>query len=327
MSTIKDVATKAGVSISTVSHVLNKTRFVSEETVVRVKNAIEELGYRSNNIARSLRNNKSYRIGLLVPEISNFFSIDIIESIEKIVRTAGYQLVIGYSHDKLEIEKEQIAFFDQQMIDGLILFPCEGDHSYLEENLCNYPIVAVDRKPENFICDYVGGANEEAVYAAITKMIEEGHRKIGMVIGPKALSPIVERAKGYYRALSEHGIEIEKNLIQIGGSDFESGMAMTECLLQEKGLTAIFAGNNILTLGALSCLQQHAIHIPKQIALLGVGDTRWATVSNPPLSVLRHPMSQIGAKAAEIIMDRINGADGEAVVYQFPVELVRRVSF
>ena len=327
MPTIKDVAIKAGVSISTVSHVLNKTRFVSEDTVERVEKAINELGYKSNIVARSLRSNKSYRIGLLVPEISNFFSVDIIEPIEKIVRSAGYQLVIGYSHDKLQLEKEQIDFFEQQQIDGLILFPSEGDHTYLKQSGLAYPIVAVDRKPLGLDCDYVGGENEQAVFDAITLMISEGHQKIGMLIGPKNLSPIEERANGYYRALKKRGIEIDKTLIQIGGSDFKSGVEMTELLLKQKGITAIFSGNNMLTLGALACLQKNKISIPESVALLGFGDTMWATVTAPPLSVLRHPMAKIGEKAAKILMERINGTNKPFQEYLFPVELVRRSSF
>ena len=143
--TIKDVAAAAGVSTATVSHVFNATRFVAPETAERVREAAKQLGYIPSINASSLRSNRSKRIGLLVPSIASFFSVDILDAVEQVLVKNGYQLVLGCSHENLEREKEQVDIFNYQQIDGMLMFPAPGDHSYLDSLPKDYPIVFLDR--------------------------------------------------------------------------------------------------------------------------------------------------------------------------------------
>ena len=173
-ATIKDVAHSAGVSTATVSHVFNNTRYVSSEIVDRVKKAADELGYIPNNLAKSLRSNESKKIGLLVPNISNYFSVDIISDINEVLSEKGYQVILGYSYENVSTEKEQMDLFFQEQVDGVIMFPAPGDHSYLNGTKRRVPIVLIDRKADGLEADCVTGNNEEAVYDAVSQTGAEG---------------------------------------------------------------------------------------------------------------------------------------------------------
>lgn len=325
--TIKDVAKMAGVSTATVSHVFNKTRYVSDEVMEKVNNAAKELGYVSNSIAKSLRSSKSNCIGLLVPNISNYFSVDIIEPIEWILREQGYRLIIGYSHEDIECEKEQIEIFNSQQIDGMLMFPSPGDHSYLKNMNSKYPIVFLDRKAKGYDADCVMGNNEDATFEAISLLIKSGHRSIGIINGITGISTTDERMRGYVRALQVHNIQIDPTLIKSGNSKFESGYEKTEELLEDGRMTALFVANNLMTIGALRCLIKMGVKIPNEVALLGVGDSIWAEVTNPPLSVLRHPTISMGEKAAEILLKRIKEGGDDYKEHRLLIELVRRKTF
>jgi LacI family transcriptional regulator len=325
--TIKDVAMWAGVSTATVSHVFNKTRYVSDETTKKVKNAAKELGYVSNSIARSLRSNKSNCIGLLVPNISNYFSVDIIEPIEWVLRKHGYRLIIGYSHEDIECEKEQVEMLNSQQIDGMLMFPSPGDHSYLKKMNYGYPIVFLDRKAKGYDADCVMGNNEDATFEAISLLIKSGHRSIGIINGISGISTTDERMQGYVKALETHNIPIDSALIKSGNSQFESGYERTKELLIDGRMTALFVANNLMTIGALHCLIKMGVKIPDEVALLGVGDSIWAEVTNPPLSVLRHPTISMGKKAAEVLLQRIKKGGHDYKDYRLPMEMVRRKTF
>lgn len=326
-ATIRDVAKLAGVSTATVSHVFNKTRYVSDEVMEKVNNAAKELGYVSNSIAKSLRSSKSNCIGLLVPNISNYFSVDIIEPIEWILREQGYRLIIGYSHEDIECEKEQVEIFNSQQIDGMLMFPSPGDHSYLKNMNNRYPIVFLDRKAKGYDADCVMGNNEDATFEAISLLIENGHRSIGIINGIPGISTTEERMRGYVRALQAHNIAIDPALIKSGNSRFESGYEKTGELLGDGRMTALFVANNLMTIGAMQYLIKKKVRIPNEVALLGVGDSIWAEVTNPPLSVLRHPTIKMGEKAAEILIKRIKEGGNDYKDHRLLIELVRRNTF
>ena len=247
-ATIKDVAHSAGVSTATVSHVFNNTRYVSSEIVDRVKKAADELGYIPNNLAKSLRSNESKKIGLLVPNISNYFSVDIISDINEVLSEKGYQVILGYSYENVSTEKEQMDLFFQEQVDGVIMFPAPGDHSYLNGTKRRVPIVLIDRKADGLEADCVTGNNEEAVYDAVSQMIKAGHKRIGILKGQSGISNTEDRLRGYIRACTTSP-ERQRSNMQIG---------------------------------VMKCLMEHQIKVPEELALVGIGDNAWTEITNPP---------------------------------------------
>lgn len=332
--TIKDVAVAAGVSTATVSHVFNETRYVADETKQRVLEAASGLGYVPNISASGLRNNRSKRIGLLVPAISSFFSVDILDAVEQVLARRGYQIVFGCSRENLKREKEQLDFFNYQQIDGLLMFPAPGDHSYLDEMPRKYPIVFIDRAADGCRRDVVLGDNRNATYAAVTQMIREGHRNIGIVNGTEGVSALRERVEGYQKALADNQIPFEAAFLQNGDSSARGGYEATDRLIHDGRVTAILSLSPTMTVGCFQCLLKHRIRIPEQIALLCFGDSDWAGITNPPLSVMRHPLFEMGQLAAQKLLERLDEAsdrEGRAAAeyetIRLPIELIRRESF
>lgn len=336
--TNKDVAVAAGVSTATVSHVFNGTRFVAEATKQRVLEVAKQLQYVPNVSASSLRSNKSKRIGLLVPYISSYFSVDILDAVEQVMKKNGYQVVLGCTHDNLQREKQQVDSFNFQQVDGMLMFPASGDHSYLDRMPRKYPIVFIDRGAEGCERDMIVGDNEQATYELVCQMIREGHRNIGVVNSKEKLSSLKERITGYKRALEENGIPFEPQFVQEEECTLEGAYRAAERLIEDGRVTVILPLSPTLTIGCMRCLVKHQIEIPKQIALVGYGDSDWAEVTNPPLTTMRHPLFEMGQLAAKRLLERLEeherlehgGAVESCAPYEtvrLPINLIRRKSF
>ncbi len=333
--TNRDVAAAAGVSTATVSHVFNGTRFVAEPTKRRVLEVAKQLQYVPNVSASSLRSNKSKRIGLLVPYISSYFSVDILEAVEQVMKENGYQVVLGCTHDELEREKQQVDSFNFQQVDGMLMFPAPGDHSYLDLMPRKYPIVFIDRGAESCERDMIVGDNEQATYELVCQMIREGHRRIGIVNSKGKLSSLKERIIGYKRALEENGISFEPQFIQEEEGTREGAYRATERLVKDGRVTVILPLSPTLTIGCMSYLVKHQIKIPDEIALVGYGDSDWAEVTNPPLTTMLHPLFEMGQMAARKLLERLEESEGaehggEIAPYEtirLPIRLIRRKSF
>lgn len=333
--TIKDVAAAAGVSTATVSHVFNATRYVVPETAQRVREVAKQFGYVPSISASSLRSKRSKRIGLLVPSIASFFSVDILDAVEQVLMKNGYQLILGCTHENLEREKDQIDIFNYQQVDGLIMFPAPGDHSYLDHMPRSYPIVFLDRKADNCIRDVVAGDNEQSVYDVVCEMIRAGHRSIGIINGAEHVSALTERAEGYKRALHDNGILYEPDFVQNVVATERGGYLAAEKLVSDGRVSAILALSPAMTIGCFHYLTAHKIAIPKQIALVCFGDNEWAEITNPPLTTMRHPMFEMGKLAAQQLLKRLHEAerseaDKPKAPYEdirLPIEIVRRATF
>ncbi|MEA3470933.1 MAG: LacI family DNA-binding transcriptional regulator [Thermodesulfobacteriota bacterium] len=328
--TMKDVAQKAGVSTATVSHVINKTRFVEKETKNKVLKVMKKLDYYPNFAAQSLRSKKSNVIGLIVPDISNFFFTAVIRGIESTLKKYEYTLILADSDENLEIEKEQIRVFNAKLIDGLIIAPANGDHIFLEKLLNrNSPVVFIDRKPQSYCPgDCVLVDNVKGAYKAVSILIKRGHSRIGVITGVPGLTTSEERLEGYKRALADYGIKVEQNLIKIGDGRYDSGYKLMKELLLDSNITALFVVNNLMTIGAIKFLKEKQIKIPGDLAIIGFDDYKWASITNPPLSVVKQPSRRIGEKASELLIRRIKKEEtGDYKEYRLPTELVIRESF
>lgn len=309
-ATIKDVAVKAGVSTATVSHVINNTRYVSEHVKLRVYQAMDELHYRPNIIARSLRSRKSNIIGLIVPiqinDNANHFFLSVAKGIESVLKKEKYHLVLSNSQEDHAEEMERIKIFNNQFIDGLIIAPTCGIQNCKKEAVFgDYPVVFIDRKPRNLPGDWVVVDGTQGTYEGVRVLLEKGHRKIGFIAGLMGISTTEERLNGYLRALADYNVEADEAMIKSGNMSWQTGYALTEQLWRQGGMTALFVANNAMSLGALKFLQDHKISIPEQIALIGFDDYEWTDIATPPLSVIRQPSYELGVKAAEILLKRI----------------------
>lgn len=306
---IKHVAQQAGVSTATVSHVINETRYVSDEVKQKVYKAMKELDYRPNSVARSLRSRKSMIIGLLVPimaqDTSNFFFMTVAQGIESVLKTKGYALILSNSNEELETEKEQIKVFNAQLVDGLIIAPTKEEHTYLHDAVQgNYPVIFIDRKPKNYQGDCVLVDGIKGIYEGMKQLIAKGHERIGYISGPLGLTTSDERLEGYNKALTDHGHPVQESLIKVGTSSYEEGYRLAGELISS-GVTAILVSNNVMTMGVLDFVQKHQIQIPEQVALIGYDDYKWAEITSPPLSVIRQPAFELGERAAKALLERI----------------------
>lgn len=324
---IKDVAEKAGVSVATVSHVINNTRFVAEATRAKVEAAMKELKYIPNDIARSLRTSKSKTVGLLVPDISNFFFTEIAESIERVLRENGYNLVLCNTDEDLEIECQIIALLNAQFVSGMIIAPTTHDFNYRglfrDEK---FPLVFIDRDTDWLQCDTVIVDGMDATKQAISILIEKGHKKIGYIKGLEGLSTSNDRLRGYIEALQHYGIPYDASLVYSGDSRLVSGYRLCEKILEDKKVTAIYVSNNLMTVGAMQCLADNGVSIPDQMAIIGFDDYNWATITNPPLSTIKQPAEKLGETAARLIVERIENPEGSYQKYIFPADIILRKS-
>ncbi len=307
MATIKDIAKEANVSIATVSHVINNTRFVKEETKNKVLRAMEKLNYFPNFAARILSGQNSNIIGLIIPDIGSYFVMMVVKGIENVLQENGYMFFLNTTDEKIEKEKKIVKFMCDQFVDGIIVAPAIGDHSFYNEitKEKGTPIVFLDRKPFGIRRDLVLADNFKGSYEAICLLIKKGHKKIGIISGPPGLTSTDERLNGYIRALNEYGLPVDDSLIKFGDNTFESGYKLTEELFEEKKITALYVVNDAMSLGSVQFLKKKAIKIPEQLALIGFDDSMWSLIVDPPLTVVQQPAYEIGKKAAELLLQRI----------------------
>ena len=331
---IKDVAQHAGVSTATVSHVINKTRYVSQEVEKKVKQAMEELNYTPNLVARSLRNKKSSIIGLIVPiknnDNSNHFFMSIANGIESVLKSSGYHLLLSNSQENYKEEIRCIKMFNTQNIDGLIIAPADGKPYCKEEGIFgDYPIVFLDRKPksETKIGDFIASDNFEGAYNGVKALLEKGYTRIGFISGGLGLTSVDERLEGYKRALEDHGILLDDSLVCNAEGNPDNGYECSRKLIAEQAVDALFVANNNFGKGSITYIRNSGIAVPDQLGLIVYDDYEWTEVMDPPLSVIKQQTLQMGRRAAEIMMSRIQNPDKPYEEYLLPAELIVRKSF
>lgn len=327
MPTIKDVAEQAGVSITTVSHVINKTRYVSEELRKRVETAIEELDYHPDPLGRGLRKGMSYSIAVLLPDPSNPFFQSVSRGIEEQVDRHHYSISFCNTSEAPDKEKFYIELLQQRKTDGFIIAPTvqgiKNLQSLIEKDI---PLIIIDRQNESLQVDQIFSDNVTGGYKATEHLINLGHKKIGLLLGIRELRTIEDRLKGYQKALQDHGIEVKEDLIAEGYSQIEEGYTATEYLVTNQRVTAIFSTNNMMTLGALRYLKEEGIKCPAKISLIGFDDSEWATAFTPSLTVVAQRAYEMGYYAGESLFERIGGERSEARSIELETKLIIRES-
>ena len=309
MTTIQDVADRARVSIATVSHVLNNTRFVSDETRALVIEAIQDLNYHPSAAARSLSSRKTRTVGMVISDITNMFFGRMIQGVLDVITPDGYNLVLCTTEESIAKEEEHFQLLFGRAIDGLIAAATSRRWGTLQlAEAEQIPMVFVDRMFEGMDGPFVGVDNERGAYEAVSHLLQDGHERIGIVAGLFGMSSMEERVAGYRRALREHHAPVDEALIAFGILSVEGGkQSSLELLSNPAPPTALFINNNQLTLGALQAIQQLGWKCPEDVALACFDDHPWAGVACPPLTTVRQPDYEIGYTAARILMKMISG--------------------
>ena len=312
MATIKDVAQMAGVSVSTVSKYLNGGH-VRSENVEPIRNAIARLDYRVNPFARSLKAQRSRSIGILLPDMTAPFYGTVITALDKCLREHGYHTLISCYSSNHGLERDNLSFLITNGIDGLIYIPENLSADEFYELTANFsiPTVQVDRIIQGVAADAVLVNNTDAVYEAVTRLVEKGHRRIAAITGPKSVFTARERLVGYLRALSDHGILYDDSLVICDEDDFATGYrGFNNLMRQIDRPTAVFAANYDITIGMVTAAREQGIRIPEDIDIVGFDCVEICTMMKTPLPVVHQPEQKIGQMAAAYLIERLEGYSG-----------------
>jgi LacI family transcriptional regulator len=328
VGTVVDVARVAGVSTSTVSHVLNGTRTVLPETRDRVLEAIRLTGYRQHSVARALRRARTDSIGLAVSDITNPYFIDVIRGIEAAARTAGYTLLLANAAEESKREAAAIRAFAERRVDGLIVALTAGGHDDVVPDLrrLGIPTVLVDRLSEPGF-DQVGVVNNAPTAKLVTHLIDRGHRRIGFVTGRPGLATTTERVTGYRAALARAGIAYDPAFVVVGMSRDDAAEAAVRRMMSDRlPPTAVVAGNNVMALGSLRALRDLGYTVPGQVALVSYDDFPWADLFAPRLTTIAQPSFEIGRQAMRLLLRRIADPDAPYRQVRLKPSLIHRDS-
>ena len=331
---MKDVARLAEVSTATVSHVLNNTRNVNPETRDRVLKAVKSLNYNVNPIARTLRSGNSKIIGLIVSDLTNLFYMDIALSIDKVLDPEGYHLIYINSDENPDKERDNIENLLMQNVDGLIIAPIGKDCTYMNDLIGDRcPCVFFDRRPSRFQRDYILSENFNGAYRGTELLLKKGYRKIGF-IGSSYTETMNERADGFRQALKDFGIEADESCVRFGSGlplrlteqKVGDSYKLTGELINDNRVDALFCGNDLAAVGAVSYLKEHALKIPEEAAVVCFDDMFWLSMSDPPITAVDQDRIEIGKTAARVLLERIRGNDDPYREYRIPTNLVLRSS-
>jgi LacI family transcriptional regulator len=306
--TVKEVAKLAGVSTATVSRVLSGSTGVRKELIRRVQSAAHKLGYQPNPAARSLRVQSTRTIGMVFPDIENSYYASVITGAEEVLQNAGYSLLLANYGEDPEREHSQLTTLRAEHVAGILFAAsCHPSTDYAIVLNAGIALVAVSRIPDGLNVDLATVSNQEGARQAIQHLINLGHRRIGFIDGPLSLSTTRERQAGYAKALRDAGLTASRDLIVYAdffhrAAGFE---AVTKLLSIPKRPTAILVVSNNMVFGALEALRANGIDVPRQMAVVGFGDTPSAVLLRPSLTVVAQPAREIGAAGARLLLERL----------------------
>ena len=308
MATIKDVARHAGVAISTVSAVLNRSAPVSEQAIEKVAKAIAAVGYVPHGAARSLRSGNSQLIGLVVPNIANPHFAAVAREIENICLAAGYMSVVYSTGQDSERESQVLKMLRVQRVAGLVIIPTRSDaeHGSRLVDQIKVPTVLLDMFVEGLPYDVIKTDNVEAGRLAADHLLKLGHHNIGIIVGIPGLATSDDRLEGYLKAYAEHGIPLEPSL-QVAGNFDQAGAhdRAIELLQRPDRPTAIVTISNMMTLGLLFAVRELRIKVPEELSIVGIDDLEIAEVLDPAPTVVVTPILAMSRRAIEMLLKQI----------------------
>ncbi len=321
-----DVARQAGVSVATVSRVLNDSPHVSPNVKRQVLRAVKALNYQPNRTAQRLRARRSCVIGLVISDIQNPFFTSIVRGTEDAAHKHGYSVVLCNSDEDPQKERLYVNVMRAEAVAGVIL-ASTAETNPLVADLIDHgiPVVAIDRRIRDSRVDSILADNIAGAFAAVSHLITLGHRHIGFVGLPLTRTTGKERYDGYTRALREHGLPVSRRWIRTADAKQQGGHDRTLDLLKSQpSITALFVANNLMTLGALNAIRECGLRIPDDISVVGFDDMPWATLLQPPLTVVAQPSYEIGEKASELLLERFKQPEKPAVHIELKTNLIIR---
>jgi len=328
MPTIRDVAEHAQVSAATVSHVINRTRHVDPKTQERVRRSIKLLDYRPNLLARSLRRRETRTVGLLVPDNANPFFAELARVIEDIGFAEGYSVILCNSDRSENKEKVYIDVLLSKQVDGLIVISLADQSDLLQHVLdAGVPMVVVDRDPADLSVSQVLVANEQGGYLAGRYLGGLGHRRVACIGGPSDANPSWGRVTGFVRAMGEFGVALQPDAIVQGDFRYGGGQdGMHTLLARDLGLTAVFAANDLMAIGAMITLRSAGLAVPEDVSVIGFDNILQASTIIPSLTTIEQPVNELGKAAASLLLDQIRTRRTEPARLTIPTRLVERES-
>jgi LacI family transcriptional regulator len=330
MGTIDDVAREAGVSIATVSRVLNGSTRVNADATSRVLAAVEKLQYRPSHAARALRAQRATTIGLLISDIQNPFFTGLVRGVEDIAQQHGHSVILCNSDEDPKKERQYVDVLCAEHVAGAIIVPAsEHSQSFQRFRELNIPLVAVDRRLEGRTTDAVLVDNVRGAYDAVLHLTAAGYRRIGLITGPIATTTGKHRREGYRRALAEAGISRDPTLERIGTFKERSGAELAaELLALDPPIDALFITNNLMTLGALETLHARGVRIPDDVAVVAFDDAPWASLPPISLTTVSQPVYELGTTAANRLFQRMqeNAELSHQEIVLSPTLCIRRSS-
>ena len=309
MTTIHDVAELAGVSIATVSAVINETARVRPALRQRVLSAITATDYHPHGLARSLKTGVSRTIGLVISDVTNPFFGAVARTIETALQAEGYALVLCNSDEDPAKEERYLRLLQSQRVGGIFIAMAGAGAVYGRRiaALVKAPTVLIDRTNPALPFDSVTVDNARGTRAAIEHLLAQRRRRIGIVLGPKGVSTSEERLAGYREALKARGIAFDQRLVRFGYFRQSEGFAATQSLIAEERPDAIFAVNNLMAIGALRAIAAAGLSCPADVAIACFDDFEWAEVCEPRITTVAQPTEEIGRAAVSLLFERIRG--------------------
>ena len=304
------MAKSAGVSVATVSRVVNRLGGVKVDTQNRILRAMQELHYVPNVLARSVASQKTQLVSMIIPDIRNPFFAAVYTGASQVSRSFSYTTLLGDSGDAADLEEQLLQTSLEHRASGIILTPVHEVPVWSERIHLDLPVCLVDRDLRGFDCDKVLIDNESGARDATGLLLVNGHTRIGIITGPLDSTPGKQRYDGYAKQLQESGIQIDSALVKIG--DFREGSGYrlgTELIQMENPPTAILSCNNLMTMGMLEAVNASGRQMGVDVATVGFDDIPIATLMNPKLTVVSRPMQEMGEWAAKLLLERIQNPD------------------
>ncbi len=327
-TSIKVVAERAGVSVATVSRVLNDHEAVRQETRIQVQRVIDELGYQTNHLARNLRTARSGLVLVTVPDLRNPFYGRVVEGIAERLQPLGYHTLLCDTRQRTKQVTNHLQLIQQRKVDGAICLDPYTVHRSLAEDLHDLPWVACCEYDEDTQVPHVGIDNFAAARDAVRYLLDRGHRRIAMIGYDQSFLFARQRRAGYVAALEQAGVALDPHLLRVApGLGFDDGADTMQslCQLRERP-TAVFAVSDTLAIGALRAARSVGLQVPRDLAVVGFDDIDFAAQTDPALTTVAQPMEALGRAAAAILVQRLTRPDDLAISQTLPHELRIRAS-
>lgn len=307
-ATMKDIATKAGVSINTVSRALNNKPDISKQTRNLILEIAQELNYTPHDLAKSLVTRKTHTIGIIIPNNKDPFYAEVVDGIGHESRKRGYSVILCNSHDNADMELQLIRHLREKRVDGMLMYPLQEDDRYIQE-LKNslVPMVFLNRHTDALECDYVMNDNVYGAFSAVNYLIQKGHKRITYICAKANASSGQERIKGCKKAITEARLpENALNVVNCEETIESCYRRVKKLLLEEKEMNTLFVWDDRLAIGARKAILEARKRIPEDIALVGYDDIEISQYLFPPLTTVRQPSFQIGETATSILLDKLD---------------------